>query len=207
MNSNQKYSEILNTITPSDTEIMLKEWGYNLSAEYIEMLKAAQFDAQRPVYDFATGTGRMAAILTRMNFDIISGDITDAQRPDAVKRIGEEYLGRVKFIDINLEKLPCEDNLLENVVCINTLHHLENPEKSIRELIRTISKTGTLLIADFNALGFDVMDKVHQIKSSELHTRGTATREMTEKLLSESFNSTMNVITDLNWGLIANGKK
>ncbi len=207
MNNNQKYSEILNTITPSDTEIMLKEWGYNFSAEYIEMLEAAELNAKHPVYDFATGTGRMAAILTRMNFDIITGDITDTQRPDAVKRIGEEYLGKVKFVDINLEKLPYKSNSLENVVCINTLHHLENPKKSISELIRGISKTGTLLIADFNTLGFDVMDKVHQIKNNELHTRGTATREMAEKLLSDSFNSTMNVVTDLNWGLIGKSKR
>ncbi|MBZ0200774.1 MAG: class I SAM-dependent methyltransferase [Ignavibacteriaceae bacterium] len=207
MNDNSKYFEILNTITPSDTETMLREWGYNFGGEYVEMVYAASLDTKYLVYDFATGTGRMVSVLTRMGYDVITGDITDVQRPDAVSRIRNEYLHKVKFIDINLEKLPFEENSIENIVCINTLHHLEKPEKSISELIRTTSKTGTLLIADFNTLGFDVMDKVHLKKNNELHARGIATREMTEKLLSEKFSSVMHWDTDLNWGLIAKSKK
>ncbi len=199
--------DIINSITFSESDKHLFEWGYNLLDEGIELIEQAEFIKSEPVYDFATGSGRFVALLTRMNFDVITGDITAEQREDAIKRISEDYLNKVKFILLNLEKTSFKENSLINVETVNTIHHLDDPIICIKELIRIHSPKGKLLIADFNNEGFDQMDKIHKIKYGELHTRGNISWEQIEELVRISYKKIKIVKTPLNHGIVAESKK
>lgn len=198
--------EIIKSLPPSESDKLLNSWTFNLVDECLTMLEEANFD-DGEVFDFATGTGRMTALLTRLNHNVITGDITDEQREEARNRIRPEYLDKVKFKILNLEDIPFDDNSLKNIECVNTIHHLENPIKCIKELIRVHSPEGKMLLADFNSDGFDVMDQVHIQRHGELHTRGNFSWDEINRLVKKSYSKVKEIKTRLNVGLIAEGKK
>ena len=200
------YENIIKNIPPSASDEFLEKLGYDLRREYYDMINAADFDKKEKIFDFATGSGRMVSVLTRMGFNIITADITDEQRHEAITRITDEYLDRVKFTLLNLESVPYKDNTLLSIETVNTVHHLENPLDCIEELIRINKPGGKILIADFNNEGFDLMDEVHLKKYGELHTRGKSVWPEIIELLKSSYKSVREADTALNNVLVGENK-
>lgn len=198
--------EIFDSIPKSDSDLLLESWGYNLIDEYIQLIKEANLNNTK-VFDFATGTGRASSVLSRLNCNVITGDYSLNKRPEAERRITEKYFSKVKFLKLNLERLPFNDGIIDNILCINTLHELSDPVKCLKEIIRVHSSKGVMLIADFNTLGFDVMDKLHLTKFNQLHPRGSISNESLENILKENYLKTTLINTELNSGFIVIGKK
>jgi len=46
--------------------------------------------------------------------------------------------------------LPCEDHSLDLLLCINTLHHLDQPVTFFNEVARTLKPEGSFVIVDFH---------------------------------------------------------
>ncbi len=197
---------ISETIPKSDSDLLLESWGYNLISEYHQMLKAAKFN-NSIILDLATGTGRASSVLTRMNFNVLTGDYSLDKKPEAERRITEKYFNKVKFVKLNLESLPFDDDSIENIVCLNTLHELSNPVKCLEEIIRVHSRTGIMLLADFNPIGFDVMDRLHLSRFNKIHPRGNILTKTTLKILQENYFKINLLSTELNSGFIVLGKK
>ncbi len=203
------YSKVflLKSIAPSDSDSMLETMGYDLRKEYLQMVEAAKFNSDFPVLDIATGSGRMTSILSRFKYQIISGDITDEQREKALERITPEFEHYVKFIYLNTEDIPFEDDSISNLMCANTLHHLEKPELSIYNLIKIMKPSGKLVLSDFNDHGFDILDKVHLATKGSNHESGLMKMEEAVKLLKSSFDKVEILNTDLNITAITTNKK
>ncbi len=203
---NPDFDSIKSSIPPSQSDKYLNEWGYDLVKEYYEMIKAARLPNDEAVFEFATGSGRMTSLLTRLKFKVITGDLTFEGKPDAEKRITNSFLKQVKFVILNLEKISFPDNSLKNIVCVNTLHHLSNPLNCLKELIRVHSPSGKLILADFNAQGFDVMDKLHKVRYHNIHPRGDINWDEIKSLIFKYYSRTEEIKTQLNIGLIAYNK-
>lgn len=198
---------LLKSIAPSDSDTMLESMGYDLRNDYLQMVEAAEFNRDFPVLDIATGSGRMTSILSRFKYQIISGDITDEQRDKALERITPEFEHYVNFMHLNTEDLPFEDDTISNLMCVNTLHHLEKPEPSIFNLIRIMEPSGKLVLSDFNDTGFDILDKVHLATKGSNHKEGLMKMDKAIKLLESSFDKIKILNTDLNITAIATSKK
>ncbi len=198
---------IKSSIPPSESDRYLLEWGYDLLDDYISLVKRADFKPGGSVFEFATGTGRMTALLTRLNFKVITGDQSFAQIAEAGKRITNGYLSKVEFISLNLESTPFKRRTLDNITCVNTLHHLDNPVKCINELISAHSGKGKMLLADFNGEGFDVMDRLHKVRYGNIHPRGLNVWEEINDVLKDEYSRVEEVSSTLNWGLIAQNKR
>jgi ubiquinone/menaquinone biosynthesis C-methylase UbiE len=200
------FASIKSSIPPSQSDKYLNEWGYDLLKEYYEMIEAANLTDKEAIFEFATGSGRMTSLLTRLNFKIITGDISFEGKSDAEKRITKNYFDRVKYVMLNLENIPFPDNSLKNIVCVNTLHHLNNPIDCVKELIRTHSSSGKLVLADFNDEGFEVMDKLHKVRYHDIHPRGEINWEEVKSLIFSSYRRTEEIKTQLNIGITAYNK-
>lgn len=194
-------------IPPSESDILLKEMGFNLTGEIIEVLSKVNFNYRRPLFETATGGGRTAAVLSRLNLRTISGDNSLEKLPDAVNRIGNEHLKNITFIRMDMEKLPFRDNSFGNVVCVNTVHELKSPELCLGELIRVNSAEGLIIIGDFNKAGFDAMDKVHMNQFGRLHGRGTISFDRIIEMIRENYKNTEIIETPLNFWITGTGKK
>jgi len=194
-------------IPKSESDLLLREWGYDLLEEYFTMISAAGFPQNGLILDIATGSGRAVSTLTRLGHSVITGDHSLDSKSECEKRITESYLNKVKFIQLNLKQIPFTDDAIVNVVCINTLHELDDPFLCLKEICRIHSTAGKLLIADFNAEGFDVMDKLHIIRERGLHPRCKISSEGIKKNLVEAYFNVEEINTKLNNGFIVSRKR
>ena len=194
-------------IPKSESDLLLFDWGYDLMEEYFRMVSSADFTPNSLVLDIATGTGRAASTLTRMGYYVITGDYNFDSKIESERRITDAYLTKVKYVRLNLEKIPFPDNAVENIVCLNTLHELDDPFLCLEEIIRINAKKGKLLIADFNSEGFEVMDKLHTVRKGELHSRGKISSEEIKNILVDNYSAIKEINTQLNRGFIAGGNR
>jgi ubiquinone/menaquinone biosynthesis C-methylase UbiE len=195
-----------NSIPKTESDLLLYEWGYDLMEEYFQLIKAADFPKNDFILDIATGTGRAASTLSRLGYNVITGDYNINLKSESEIRITGEYLNKVSYARLNLERIPFINNSVNNIVFLNTLHELENPTLCLEEILRIHSGKGKLLIADFNSEGFDVLDKSYLIRFNKLHTRGKIIFEEVKTFLSKYYHQITEVNTKLNYGFIANRK-
>jgi ubiquinone/menaquinone biosynthesis C-methylase UbiE len=198
---------ILNSIPPNETDKLLISRGYNLTAEYFEILSHASLNNQEPVLELATGTGRMSAVLSRLGYDVITGDVSMEDRKLAESRIGKEYLHKVKFKTLDMKQLPFDNNSFTSIVTMNTFHHLDDPEICLQEIIRVHSGTNSLVIGDFNDKGFDELDNAHRTIYGKNHTCGNFDIHKLKPLLGKYYQDIKEIHTTLNFSLIATNKK
>ena len=200
-------SKLIESISLTESDKLLQSWGYNLAAEYFEILSHASLDNNEPILELATGTGRMSAVLTRLGYDVVTGDVSVDDKDKAKMRIGKEYLSRVKFLTLNMESLTFNNSSFSSVISMNTFHHLDNPDVCIKELIRVHSAHNSLIVGDFNETGFSELQKVHQILYGNDHPRGKMNIEKLIPVLEKDYYEVKEINTQLNVTLIAKIKK
>jgi len=198
---------VCKSITKSDSDLLLNERGFNLIKDYSELIVEAEFPVNSIVLDVATGTGRAAAILSRIVQKVITGDYDFTLKSESEKRITDKFINKVLYVKLNLEKIPFPDNSIENIVCINTIHELQNPLTCLSEIIRIHSTKGKLLLSDFNTKGFNIMDELHKIQYGKVHTRGKISYDEIEDFVTQQYDVKKMINKDLNFGLILSGKK
>lgn len=196
----------LEQIPQSQSDLLLRAWGYDLVREYFSIAQQLPQNSA-PVVELATGTGRMSAVLSCIFPSIISGDISFSDLPRVLQRIPKPNIGRVHFLQLNMENLPFRTDSIPLLVCMNTLHEVSNPYLCLLEMIRVIRPDGSLVIGDFNRTGFDAMQKIHQTVYHNDHQEGLISLDEIERLLSSSFHTVRSFSTPLNVTYIASNKQ
>lgn len=200
---NQLQQSIVDSIPSSQSDDLLRQWGHDLTGEYVEVLLKAGLEKPRTILELATGTGRMSAALTRLGHGVITGDITQERRADAMQRITQAYLPQVVFMELDMERLPFADHSVDAIVCMNTLHELEHPRECLREVNRVHSKKGQLVVGDFNHLGFEMMQRLHQELYKNDHLTGSLTMAEAKPMLQQFYPKLLEIQTSLNVSFVA----
>jgi len=89
---------------------------------------------------------------------------------------------------------------------MNTLHHLENPEICLSELIRVHSGKKSLIIGDFNETGFSALQKAHKVLYDDDHPKGKINIKKIKEILIKYYLKIKEINTELNHTIIANKK-
>ncbi|MDP1676856.1 MAG: methyltransferase domain-containing protein [Bacteroidota bacterium] len=196
----------LDLIPQSQSDQLLTTWGFDLVREYFDVAQQLP-PTNSPVIELATGTGRMCAILSCMFPSTISGDISLADLPRTLQRVPKQFLSNIQFLQLNMENLPfCSDSII-SLVCMNTMHEVEHPQKCLQEMIRVMSPDGTLVVGDFNRAGFNAMQKIHEIVYHNDHHKGFISNNEIKKILVSSFHSVRSITTPLNITYFSSLKK
>jgi ubiquinone/menaquinone biosynthesis C-methylase UbiE len=198
---------IVDSIPASRSDELLRSWGYDLVAEYVQILQEANLDATPLILDLATGSGRMSAVLTRLGFSVVTGDISDEKHASVLDRVTPAFSDRVEHLIFNMKMLPFPSDHFKNIVCLNTLHELDEPRVCVSELIRVHDPRGTLVLGDFNELGFEVMQRLHRAVYGNDHPQGFLKMAELRSVLQESYDVIHDVVTPLNISYIAAHKK
>jgi len=198
---------IVFSISPSLSDILLRAWGFDLRAEYLDVISAAPLDAGGNVLELATGTGRMAAILARCGFRVTSGDRDHEKLSEAIARIGSAHSQNVRFLRLDMECLPFPSGSIDTIVCMNTLHELSRPRVALDEILRVHSGQGPLVLGDFNETGFDAMQRLHRLVHHKDHPRGAMPMHDARTRLEEAYSGILEKATPLNTSIIATGRK
>jgi ubiquinone/menaquinone biosynthesis C-methylase UbiE len=191
--------------TPVDD--LLRSWGYDLIGEYAQIVRAAGMENAAPVLELATGSGRMIAVLTRLGFRIVTGDITDEEHTKALRRVTPAHIDHIRRVLLDMRQLPFRDHSVPSIVCLNTIHELDDPRRCISELMRVHDRQGILIIGDFNETGFAAMQRVHHAIYGDAHREGFLKMEEVRQLLSPNYPVIHEVVTALNISYIATGRQ
>jgi ubiquinone/menaquinone biosynthesis C-methylase UbiE len=103
--------------------------------------------------DVGTGPGIfpifLARALPKLRFKAIdlSTEMIDIARRNAE---GAGVNDRVEFEVGSAYSLPCEDHSIDLLICINTLHHFEQPVAFFNEAARVLKEDGVFVMTDFH---------------------------------------------------------
>ena len=96
------------------------------------------------ILDVGCASGRMTSEIKKIfPKSIITG--TDAY-PAAIAYAKKKY-PKINFIIADAHKLPFPSNSFDLVTCYETIEHLINPSKALKEIKRDLKKDGTAIVA------------------------------------------------------------
>ncbi len=151
--------------------------GYDRVAAASKVVAIAG-DLRSPALDVGTGRGLTAIALASMGMEVISIDI------DAIEQKLAEYLAseagldkRIEFFCQDASGLTFPDNYFGCAVLAEVLHHLENPQEVLTQVMRVLQPGGILILADFSPAGFELVDRVHRLEGDEHKIGGISTAE------------------------------
>ena len=103
--------------------------------------------------DVGTGPGIFPIFLSKALPEIrfkaidLSPVMVDIARKNTIEA---GLTGKIDFQVGSAYSLPCEDHSLDLLLCINTLHHLDQPATFFNEVARTLKAGGSFVIVDFH---------------------------------------------------------
>jgi ubiquinone/menaquinone biosynthesis C-methylase UbiE len=110
--------------------------------------------------DIGTGPGIFPIFLSKALPGIrfkgidLSPVMVDLAKRNAI----EEGLGdQIEFQIGSAYSLPCEDQSIDLILCINTLHHLDRPIDFFNEVARALKEGGAFVIVDFHRDTFPLL--------------------------------------------------
>jgi ubiquinone/menaquinone biosynthesis C-methylase UbiE len=139
-----------------------RRFGYDQDAA-AEFVLSKALPLSGPVLDIGTGKGRFVVALAPHVAQVTTVDISAAEQRYA--RLEAAYAGvtdRIRFLARDAAKLPWRKARFDAVVSMKAIHHLEDPDAVLAEMLRVLRPGGKLVLADFSVGGFHVMDVIHR---------------------------------------------
>jgi SAM-dependent methyltransferase/acyl-coenzyme A thioesterase PaaI-like protein len=135
------------------------------------------------VLDVGTGKGLLAVALAARGVAVVTVD-PDATDRDLVVELAREgqVLDRVEVLTGDAASLGYPDGYFTAAAAMDVLHHLADPEPVLKEMVRTLSPHGELLLADFSREGFDLVSRVHR-EEGRVHPESGVTLDDAAALL------------------------
>ncbi len=120
------------------------------------------------ILDVGTGSGGFIDLLRQAlrSYDSFVGIDLNGEE---LKKAKEEYGTIAEFKKMNAEKLDFPDNSFDIVSIASSLHHLERPEKVLKEMIRVVKPQGYLIIQEMYS---DLDQTEAQLASIRAHHLG-----------------------------------
>ena len=145
-----------------ERDSLYRRYGY-------DGLRAARFVLRhaRPlpgcVLEIGTGKGRFLAQLAKRLTRVVTVDSNAEEQCFA--RMNATHAGlsrRIRFVVADGAALPFANASFDAVVSLNTLHHIRDLNGVLDEILRVVKPAGKIVLADFNATGFRIFDRIHR---------------------------------------------
>ena len=125
---------------PELFEVEDSHWWHQHKRQIVHKLIKVFADKKGRVLDIGAGTGRILSELKQMGWQVKGIDTEKQAAKQSQKREIE-----LKLIDIDKQILPFKANSFEVVLCLDSLEHLTNEVKVLKEIIR-VTKPGGIII-------------------------------------------------------------
>ncbi|MBC7349803.1 MAG: class I SAM-dependent methyltransferase [Candidatus Aminicenantes bacterium] len=162
-------------------------FGYDIERERKAVIEAALPLSGR-ILDAGTGKGHLAATLAKMDYQLVSFDLSEEQLQ--VARDNLENQGLLHLVELkreNGEQLSFPDGSFGVIFSVNMVHHLERPLAVLSELVRVLQPGGKLVISDFSPEGLAMMAEVHRREGGEHQVSPFGLDQVEEFLLEKGF--------------------
>jgi ubiquinone/menaquinone biosynthesis C-methylase UbiE len=169
-------------------EQMLREREAVLVREHDAALDLAGFDPGETVLDVATGSGRMLLQLLQRGYSVVSGDVDQEALDTARERLGD-LAHKATLVIMDAHKVQFDDDSFAAATLANAIHHIPDPAGALDEIARVLTPHGKLLVTEFNAEGFRLMELHHRMLGRGEHPKGEMSAEEIDRYLRSSFDS------------------
>lgn len=142
---------------------LYRKHGYDVDLERSFVTEKA-LPVSGNVLEIGTGKGYFSLALARAGFSFTTCDLSATEQWYAGLNLAYYGLaGYVRFDIADLESLPYTDGFYDAVFAVNLIHHLPSLEPACTELVRVLSLSGKIVLADFNEKGLCVVDRIHAL--------------------------------------------
>lgn len=166
---------------------LYKSFGYDIEKE-----RNLIFERARPIHgdilEVGTGKGYFTVELAKKGYKLTSIDVSCEEQEYA--RLSVKHLGLEERVDFKIEdagKMSFADCSFNIIFAIHALHHFKEPFKVMDELIRVLRPNGRIILSDFTAKGFEIIDKVHQAENRSHDEGGITLPEIELYLINKGF--------------------
>jgi ubiquinone/menaquinone biosynthesis C-methylase UbiE len=147
------------------------------------LVEAVDPPPESRVLEVACGPGFLALAFAARCREAVGLDLTDAPLAIAEKNRRERGLANVRFQRGDADRLPFTDGEFDVVVCRFAFHHVEHPERVLREMARVCRPRGKVAVEDLvssetRARG-DYQNHFERLRDPS-HTRALAPSELLE---------------------------
>jgi ubiquinone/menaquinone biosynthesis C-methylase UbiE len=148
--------------TVSERQALFRRFGYD-SAASLGFILAKALPLPGRVLEIGTGKGAFLAAMSKHAEHITTLDV-DADQQRLAKRHIRQAGPRcsIRYVIHDAGHLPWPDASFDTVASVNTFHHLEQPMRVFREMLRVLKSGGKLLLCDFSPRGFQIFDRIHR---------------------------------------------
>jgi RNA polymerase sigma factor (sigma-70 family) len=109
--------------------------------------------------DFGSGAGHLSARMAGRFNKVIAIDISPQMVKISQQHFEAKGLRNIELSTGDVNKLCLQGESLDTAYCVNVLHHVLDPAACIKEMSRVIKKGGQLIVSDFEAHKFDVLQR------------------------------------------------
>jgi len=146
---------------------LFRQYGYDIPKARKFILTKARISGGE-ILEVGTGRGHMVVMLAKNGFKVVSIDLDRKAQKIAGLNLKSLKLDKfVSFKHMDAEKLKYNDNFFDYVISVNFIHHAKNPVKCVKEMVRVAKDT--LVIADLNKKGEQIMEKAHSLDGHKHH--------------------------------------
>lgn len=148
-----------------------------------EGLVGPHINSSSRVLDFGCGTGAFSILGALYSSSVEGVDISEGLLSCASEYLDENPISNLAFTKIDGEKIPFRDDEFDAILLLDTIHHLENPDKLIPELMRVLKPGGKIICFEPNKLN-PLIYLIHYIDPNERGLLRMGTRNYYKKLFS-----------------------
>lgn len=136
--------------------------------------------------DLGCGPGGFLALMAPLCRTIVGADIVPSFLKECQEMIQRKSIANAETVQLEKGKLPFGDGEFDKVVMIDTIHHLEENEKTLREVARVLKPGGLFLIFEPNKLN-PLLALMCALDKNEHGLLKLGTFNAYKRLLGESF--------------------
>ncbi len=114
-----------------------------------EILSAVEMKPHFIAADLGCGSGYFTVALARKVKKVYGIDVQEEMLGFLEAKMGKLKIKNIELLLSKPDEIPLEDESVNLLISVNTLHEFGNREKMIKEMRRVVKKGGRLLIVDF----------------------------------------------------------
>lgn len=140
-------------------EVLGREFSYNAKI-LNEVIQSLKLEKDANILDIGTGLGVMSIMLASHGYKVLTGEPEGHKWADwrsSAQKVGVEEF--INFKPFRAEALPFSREKFDAIFMYGSFHHIGEKELALKECIRVLKPTGTLILIEFTPEGIEQIRK------------------------------------------------